>query len=217
MRALLCKGMAVVRQHTRLQPPSGPPPRQRWDASSGEIENGIFLGRILQLTFKGPYGFEGVSCYRGWAALQQQWCASAAAPPAVDAAAAAPRPAPHRAVGQLHCTLDAPQKILAFDFDTLTLRLGPITWAIPLKAALPRAPGSYKRMKSSPFFRRGTISTSRSVGPHHPSPSHALLATLPGCSFFYIDERVAAARGRGGGIAVWARTSPAWELEKGIV
>lgn len=34
--------------------------------------------------------------------------------------------------------------------------------------------------------------------------------------FFYVDEKVVAARGRSGGIAFWAKTTPAWELEKGI-
>ena len=34
--------------------------------------------------------------------------------------------------------------------------------------------------------------------------------------FFYVDEDVVAARGRSGGVAYWARTTPAWELEKGI-
>lgn len=32
---------------------------QRWDASKGEIENGIFLGLLGALTFKGPYSFSG--------------------------------------------------------------------------------------------------------------------------------------------------------------
>eukprot|EP00887_Chlorella_sp_A99_P004843 scaffold4.g4843.t1 len=110
----------------------------RWDASQGEIENGIFLGRLFALTFVGPYSIEG--------------------------------------------------KILAFDFDTLRLRLGPWTAPLQLKGPLPRGPGAYRRVKDSPFF-----------------------------SFFYVDERVIAARGRSGGIAMWARTSPSWELEKGIV
>lgn len=38
---------------------SPPPACQRWDASSNEIENGIFLGRLAALTFKGPYRLEG--------------------------------------------------------------------------------------------------------------------------------------------------------------
>jgi hypothetical protein len=34
--------------------------------------------------------------------------------------------------------------------------------------------------------------------------------------FFYVDDNVVAARGRGGGVAFWARTTPQWELEKGV-
>ena len=32
---------------------------QRWDASKGEIENGIFLGLIAALLFSGPYEYSG--------------------------------------------------------------------------------------------------------------------------------------------------------------
>lgn len=32
---------------------------QRWDASKGEIENGIFIGLLAALTFKGPYAYQG--------------------------------------------------------------------------------------------------------------------------------------------------------------
>lgn len=32
---------------------------QRWDASAGTIENGVYLGGILALIFKGPFVFEG--------------------------------------------------------------------------------------------------------------------------------------------------------------
>ena len=35
--------------------------------------------------------------------------------------------------------------------------------------------------------------------------------------FFYVGEDLVAARGRGGGIAFWAKTSPAWELQNGVV
>lgn len=47
---------------TRRGPHTATPCRaacQRWDASRGEIENGIFLGRFAALTFKGPYRLEG--------------------------------------------------------------------------------------------------------------------------------------------------------------
>lgn len=33
---------------------------QRWDATQNEIENGIYVGHLAALTFKGPYVFEGV-------------------------------------------------------------------------------------------------------------------------------------------------------------
>lgn len=56
---------------------------QRWDATASEIENGIYLGWLGALTFKGPYTFEG--------------------------------------------------KKLAFDFDQLKIKLGPLNLAFPLK------------------------------------------------------------------------------------
>ena len=34
--------------------------------------------------------------------------------------------------------------------------------------------------------------------------------------FIYADDEVAVARGRGGGLAFWARTSPSWEASAGI-
>lgn len=148
------------------------------------------------------------------------------------------------------------QKILAFDFDTLVLRLGPLTLPIPLKDQLPRKAASYRRTKESPFFRQGRnasllVAAAQSCKLLHdrmrcvaqtpvlPLSAAQLCASIFSmainiaiymarnrpprpwpcllCSFFYVDERVVAARGRGGGIALWARTSPTWELEKGIV
>lgn len=35
--------------------------------------------------------------------------------------------------------------------------------------------------------------------------------------FLYVDEDICVARGRSGGMAVWARTKPSEEAEKGIV
>jgi hypothetical protein len=32
-----------------------------------------------------------------------------------------------------------------------------------------------------------------------------------------VDQDIIAARGRGGGVSIWARTTPAWELAKGVV
>lgn len=34
--------------------------------------------------------------------------------------------------------------------------------------------------------------------------------------FFYVDEEIACARGKGGGYAVWQRTTPEWDLKAGI-
>lgn len=36
---------------------------QRWDASTGEIENGIYLGLLAALTFQGAYEMRGVRVY----------------------------------------------------------------------------------------------------------------------------------------------------------
>ena len=33
---------------------------QRFDASTNENENGVFLGHVASLTFKGPYGWQKV-------------------------------------------------------------------------------------------------------------------------------------------------------------
>lgn len=106
---------------------------QRWDASAGQIENGIFLGFLGALTFSGPYAFKG--------------------------------------------------KKLSFDFDTLKLKLGPATFEFKLKDKIV----DYVPGPKDPFFL-----------------------------FFYVGEDLVAARGRSGGVAFWARTTPAWELEKGV-
>ena len=106
---------------------------QRWDATQGQIENGIFLGHLAALTFSGPYAMKG--------------------------------------------------KKLSFDFDTLAIKLGPKKFSFNLKAKIT----NYTPSPKDPFFL-----------------------------FFYVGEDLVAARGRGGGVAFWARTSPAWELEKGV-
>ncbi len=36
-------------------------PAQRWDSTTGEIENGTYFGQIAALTFKGPFEISGVS------------------------------------------------------------------------------------------------------------------------------------------------------------
>lgn len=66
--------------------------------------------------------------------------------------------------------------------------------------------------------------------PFHASPagSDALAGTAPlrrastddkKSPFFlfsYVDDEVAVARGRGGGLAFWARTTPVWEMTAGV-
>lgn len=39
---------------------------------------------------------------------------------------------------------------------------------------------------------------------------------LPFFIFSYVSDDLVVARGRSGGLAVWARTTPSWELEKGV-
>lgn len=34
--------------------------------------------------------------------------------------------------------------------------------------------------------------------------------------FFYVDDEIACARGRGGGYAIWQRTREDWELKAGV-
>ncbi len=41
--------------------------------------------------------------------------------------------------------------------------------------------------------------------------------SLPFFLFAYADNDIIVARGRGGGLAYWAATTPAWELENGII
>lgn len=109
---------------------------QRWDATQNEIENGIYVGHLAALTFKGPYVFEG--------------------------------------------------KRLYFDFDTLKLKVLGAKFDIPLKPKIDRS--TFKPGKDLPFF-----------------------------IFSYVDDTMCVARGRGGGLAVWTRTTPAWELQNGLV
>lgn len=108
---------------------------QKWDASKNEIENGIFLGHLIALKFRGPYKFSG--------------------------------------------------KKLQFDFDTIAIKLGPM-FEFPLKAKI--NPATYVPDPKGPFF-----------------------------IFVYVDEKVCVARGRGGGIAMWARTTPSEELKIGVL
>ncbi|KAK9843583.1 hypothetical protein WJX84_003634 [Apatococcus fuscideae] len=111
---------------------------QRWDASKNEIENGIYLGHVAALTFRGPFDMDG--------------------------------------------------KRLAFDFNKLRVKVGPLSKEFTLK------PGDFGTKKED--ARKGD-------GPFF--------------LFAYADDDICVARGRGGGLAMWARTPPTWNLQAGIV
>ncbi|KAK9819417.1 hypothetical protein WJX74_001547 [Apatococcus lobatus] len=111
---------------------------QRWDASKNEIQNGIYLGHVASITFRGPFDMDG--------------------------------------------------KRLAFDFNKLRVKIGPLQKEFTLK------PGDFGTKKED--ARKGD-------GPFF--------------LFSYVDDEICVARGRGGGLAMWARTPPAWNLQAGIV
>ena len=130
-------------------------------------------------------------------------------------------------------------QILAFNIDTLNLRIGGWKTSFPLKtrrqgrwvavaarccksvwAALWSLPWWHGRSQSVARWPR----QARTGAPCQP----VLLAAQrlnswkrekgdPFFSFFWMSDDFIAARGRSGGIAVWARTTPQWELEKGVV
>jgi hypothetical protein len=103
---------------------------QRWDASKSEIENGVYLGLLAALTFKGKYACQGSK--------------------------------------------------LSFDFDTLKLRLGPLKFEFKLKDKIV----DYRFSAKDPFF-----------------------------VFFFVDEDIIAARGRGGGIAFWKKAGRDFDMK----
>jgi hypothetical protein len=76
---------------------------------------------------------------------------------------------------------------LVFNFWKLNIKLGPFKFGFDIK----------KGDKDAPFDAKDK--------------------GLPFLVFFYIDEHIAVAKGRGGGWAYWARTDPKWDLEHGIV
>lgn len=102
---------------------------QRFDAEAMEIENGVFLGPVGNLTFKGPMNWIG--------------------------------------------------RRLPFTFNTLSIKigsLGPFKINIGKKDDEGRKPGDGKEGSKDPFF-----------------------------TWFYADDEIIAARGRGGGTAFWVR------------
>jgi hypothetical protein len=75
----------------------------------------------------------------------------------------------------------------AFDFDTVRVRLGPKWFEFKLPAKQEGGGGGGGGEKKGPFF----------------------LMT-------YVDDAVAVARGRSGGVAVWARAGPEWAARSGV-
>jgi len=123
------------------------PACQRWDASKGVIENGVYLGGILGLIFQGPFNLEG--------------------------------------------------RILRFDFNRLALRLGPWKPTFTIK------------QETNDFLEK--LIVRRGMTEFTPAKR-----SLPLFKIIYVDDEVAVARGRSGGLAFWARTTPTWELENHV-
>eukprot|EP00271_Cylindrocystis_brebissonii_P014713 TRINITY_DN36190_c0_g1_i1.p1 TRINITY_DN36190_c0_g1~~TRINITY_DN36190_c0_g1_i1.p1 ORF type:complete len:294 (+),score=53.78 TRINITY_DN36190_c0_g1_i1:66-947(+) len=101
---------------------------QRFNAADMEVENGVFLGPVGQLTFRGPISW-------------------------------------------------TPRSILYFTYNTLSIRLGslkPFSFNIGKKEDEGRKPGEGALGRKDPFF-----------------------------TWFFISDEIAAARGRGGGVAYW--------------
>mmetsp|Transcript_48702 Transcript_48702/g.123004 ORF Transcript_48702/g.123004 Transcript_48702/m.123004 type:complete len:284 (+) Transcript_48702:123-974(+) len=85
-------------------------------------------------------------------------------------------------------------KKLNFDFTKLTLKLGPWAPTFAVKS----------ESESEAEFQR--IAEAKGKG-----------AQSPFFLFSYADDKVAVARGKGGGIALWAAATPAWLMEAGVV
>mmetsp|Transcript_20546 Transcript_20546/g.61842 ORF Transcript_20546/g.61842 Transcript_20546/m.61842 type:complete len:282 (-) Transcript_20546:670-1515(-) len=80
-----------------------------------------------------------------------------------------------------------PKNKLVFNFWRIDFKVGPLKFGFDIK----------KGDKDAPF-----------------DPNDK---GLPFFVFFYVDEHICCARGRGGGWAFWARTDPKWDLEHGII
>eukprot|EP00191_Tetraselmis_sp_GSL018_P008091 CAMPEP_0177607936 /NCGR_PEP_ID=MMETSP0419_2-20121207/18191_1 /TAXON_ID=582737 /ORGANISM="Tetraselmis sp., Strain GSL018" /LENGTH=230 /DNA_ID=CAMNT_0019102567 /DNA_START=172 /DNA_END=864 /DNA_ORIENTATION=+ len=83
---------------------------------------------------------------------------------------------------------------LCFNFTKLTLKLGPFKPEFALKSA------EETNAEFAEYEKKG--------GKGHDTPFFL---------FSYADEKVAVARGRGGGIAMWAAVSPSWQMEAGAM
>ncbi|KAL3135757.1 hypothetical protein ABBQ32_007320 [Trebouxia sp. C0010 RCD-2024] len=80
------------------------------------------------------------------------------------------------------------KKKMDFDFDRISIKLGPWKFGLNLK---PR--------QMDDTFRK---EAAKGAGPFF--------------LFCYVDDRICVARGRGGGLALWSCTTPVWEAEAGI-
>ena len=90
--------------------------------------------------------------------------------------------------------MDLQKNILRFDFDRLTITLGPWRFGFDVGAkgefakAVAKDATAAKPLKDYPFFLT-----------------------------YFADDRIWVAKGKGGGLAMWRRVSPAWALENGVV
>lgn len=80
---------------------------------------------------------------------------------------------------------------MTFDFKRINIKLGPWKFGFDLKAGqfgTKKAAEEGEKQKDGPFFL-----------------------------FIYVDDKICVARGRGGGLAMWGRTSPVWEAKAGLI
>lgn len=50
-----------------------------------------------------------------------------------------------------------------------------------------------------------------------PPHTHSDRKKLPFFLYIYVDQDIVVARGRSGGLALWARTQPDWEATSGVL
>lgn len=82
---------------------------------------------------------------------------------------------------------NAKGKRLTFDFDSVRLRLGPWSKEFAIKGKKAEEEAKTGKKSSGPFFL-----------------------------FAYADDDICVARGRSGGVAMWARASADWQFKAGI-